>query len=194
MKSPLIKEKLRKAAQLIAHELSDVGSKNRRLSANILKLPEYINAEMVFTYVSVGREPDTRALIEDALKRGKRVCVPKCEKDGRMTARLIAALSDLAGVGAFGIPEPCEKSAVIRPEDIDFAVVPGMAFDPWGNRLGRGGGYYDRYLEGFGGITCGLCFDALTFAEIPADTHDVPVNIVVTESAVMRMRFPASVD
>ncbi len=89
--------------------------------------------------------------------------------------------------GVFGILEP-RGSEVVEPGAIDFVLVPARGFDRAGNRLGRGGGYYDRYMAhpDFRAIRCGIAYSAQVLPAIPHDAHDLPVHVLVTESGVLR--------
>lgn len=105
----------------------------------------YMNAKVVFIYVSFGKEVDTQRIITKLLEDGKVVCVPKVisKKEG-MKAIRINSLNELK-VGYFGVLEPTSEDE-ITPEEIDLCVLPGLAFDNHGGRLGYGGGFYDRFL------------------------------------------------
>jgi 5-formyltetrahydrofolate cyclo-ligase len=143
-------------------------------------LPAYQAAAVVFAYVSVGSEPDTRALIGRSLADGKRVCVPFCLAKGVMEAREIRSFDDLQN-GKYDIPEPKAGCPAVPPEQIDFIVAPCVCADRGGYRLGYGGGFYDRWLEKRGGAsTTVLCYEALLVDAVPRETHDVCVDMVVT--------------
>jgi 5-formyltetrahydrofolate cyclo-ligase len=140
-------------------------------------------------YVSKEDEVDTIGLITDLLKSGKRVVVPVVDEEkGELIPCEISALGELA-VGTFGVMEPDLKNArIVNTEEIDLVVVPGRAFDKRCNRLGRGKGYFDRFLKRFGGRgkVIGLAFSEQVFDSIPADENDVKTDIVVTESNIIR--------
>ncbi len=106
-----------------------------------------------------------------------------------MTAREILDLNGLAA-GAMGIPEPAGLPPVIRKEDIDLVIVPGLAFDKAGYRLGYGGGYYDRYLSGLSLRTIGLCPEQRLLSDIPRETHDQKVQMLITETRILRVHGP----
>src|SRR5690606_33026282 len=112
---------------------------------HLTALPEWTAAQIIFTFVSLPRELPTLAVIEAALKEKKWVAVPVITGPGTMDAHRITAPSALKP-GPFGIPAPDPRTAAwTDPEAIDLVLVPGLAFDPAGRRLGRGGGYYDRF-------------------------------------------------
>ena len=150
------------------------------------------DATWIHFYVSHGSEVETTGMIAHALSQGKRVTVPKMEP---ATKRLtLSELRDPARElvpGPIGIPEP--KPEVIRPMDVDrmdLFIVPGIAFDQCGNRLGQGAGYYDRLLTPVaGGIPIiGLAFELQLVERVPTGDHDIHVNWIVTEKRVIEIR------
>ena len=125
----------------------------------------FLSAEVIFCYVSYGSEMGTRLLIREILRQGKTLVVPKCVDDkGHMIGVEIKSEDDLKS-GMYGIlePEGCE----FEKEKIDLAIVPGIAFDKEGIRLGYGKGYYDRFLKGLKGETIGICHKELVFEKLP---------------------------
>lgn len=132
----------------------------------------------VFFYVGTGFEIATLDAIRGRLDAGGGVCVPLCRGKGRMTARRIRSADELVS-GRFGIPEPPEDAELV--EDPAAAVVPGLAFSPDGHRIGRGGGYYDRWLDAHPDcLTAGLCYEAFLTPIAPAP-HDRRVRFILTE-------------
>lgn len=152
------------------------------LCRNVLVHPWFAAAETVMAYMAMPSEPDLEPVIREILARGKRLALPRCEAEGRLTARLVRHRSELIP-GAFGILEPGGDLPVLDPAEIDLILTPGMAFDRTGNRLGRGKGYYDRFLAGFPGKTMGICWR--TLEHIPAEDWDRPVDAVATENTVI---------
>lgn len=148
-------------------------------------LPEYRRANMIFCYLSVGREPDTLPLIRRALAEGKGVCAPVCLGKGIMRARLLADLDRLEP-GPYGIPAPPEGLPWVEPGQIDFAVIPCVACDERGGRLGHGAGFYDRFLAQGRFFRAALCHQELLLPRVPADPLDQPMDCVITQSRVLR--------
>lgn len=188
-----IDQEKQKARTFIQQKRSHLtGDQRDKASNDILKslteLPELQTAKTVYCFISIRQEPETRPIIEYLLMNGKRVCVPKCKRHGIMDARLIKSLDDLTPMPPFGIPEPPAGSEIADPATIDFAIVPGLAFDRKGGRLGRGMGYYDRYLRGCAAYRCGICFDAMLFEQIPAGSMDVPMDTILTEKTSLHFR------
>lgn len=140
------------------------------LCCRILDEPEYKKAKTVFCYVSVKKEPDTWHLLQKIIDDGKSLCVPRCKDDGSMFAVPVEKLSDLQK-GLFGIPEPAAKIKPVSPNDIDLMIVPALAADEDGNRLGKGKGYYDRFLNG---RTKGVWIVTFFMRDLPTESHDVP--------------------
>ena len=164
---------------------------SRAICARLLAMPEYQAARSVFCFVGTGFEIDTRPILTHALETGKRVCVPLCTGKGIMELREITALTDLAP-GVYGIPEPdAARCPAVDADEVDFAVLPCLSCNCLGHRLGRGGGYYDRFLARYRGGTVLLCREKLLRQEIPLEPHDYPVPWVLTEACLYEDGFPA---
>lgn len=153
---------------------------------NFLQSDLYKNSTNIMVYVSFGTEINTHKLIEQALKDGKHVIVPICKKeDHTLILSEIKNFPDDLEVGNFGILEVRpDRLRVVSPSIIDLVLVPGCAFTEAGNRMGFGGGYYDRFLESINPNcpTVALVRDDFIFDEIPMEAHDKSVNYMVTES------------
>ena len=157
------------------------------LTAQVLGMEEYRRCDTLFIFVSSPIECDTAHIIEDALQQGKRVAVPRCtDRSGRMAFYYIRSRSDLVK-GMFSLPEPdpaiCEKVSDLSR---GLCIVPGLCFDLEGYRIGFGKGYYDRFLDAFGGVTAGICFSKYTVKQLPRGTHDRHTDILVTERFINR--------
>lgn len=139
--------------------------------------PLLCEAKVILAYYSLPDEVDTHTLIQELVAEGKTVLLPKVLDDTTMELRQYAGPQDLSE-GAYHIMEP--MGAPFKDfSQIDVALIPGLAFDTNGHRLGRGKGYYDRFLTAFTGKTIGVCFDFQKVAEVPVDAHDVAVDRVV---------------
>ena len=139
--------------------------------------PLLCEAKVILAYYSFPDEVDTHTLIQELVAEGKTVLLPKVLDDTTMELRQYAGPQDLSE-GAYHIMEP--MGAPFKDfSQIDVALIPGLAFDTNGHRLGRGKGYYDRFLTAFTGKTIGVCFDFQKVAEVPVDAHDVAVDRVV---------------
>ena len=153
------------------------------LFARFLSLPQVEAADTLLLYHGMGAEPDTARLFPALWARGKRLCLPRCLPGHGMEARLIRPDSVLLP-HRFGMLEPGEDCPPVNRADIGLALVPGLAFDRSGGRLGHGGGYYDRWLAGFSGFTAALCRAPLLLERLPAEWHDLPVALVLTEEGL----------
>lgn len=138
----------------------------------------YQCAQSVFCYYSIDREISTWEILADAADRGKTVALPVSSDCGEM--EFFRYTGNLQ-TGIYGIPEPCGREQLV-PEKTDVILVPGLCFDRRGYRLGKGGGYYDRYLAAHRGITIGLCRDRFFRDVLPRSWNDLPVEYVVTET------------
>ena len=153
----------------------------------VLALPAWAEAAWVFAYVSVRREPDTRALIRAALAAGKRVAVPRCLGDGLMEAREIHSL-DALEPAAFGLLEPGADAPRVAPEALDLALVPCVGADRQGRRLGHGAGYYDRFLRDLRAARVCLCRSAALLEAAPAEPHDVRMDWIICEDGTIEIK------
>lgn len=155
----------------------------------VMELPEFQKAKTVMLFASMPDEVDTRPLFERAFAEGKRVSAPKCITDDRhIIPVIVRSLSELAP-GAYGIMEPV-GSQILPVSEIDFVLVPGYGFDRAGNRLGKGAGYYDRFMSqpGFRATRCAVTFAVQLLDHVPHNEHDLPVQILVTEEGTFRIK------
>ncbi len=176
------KHAMRRRIRLLAGSLPPeyFSAAGRAICRRILQTEAYKKAGTVFCFVSYGKEPDTYPLIRQVLQDGKTLCVPLCREDGRMEAKRISSLSQLTP-GAYNIPEPPQDAPSLSPEQIHLALIPCLAATKDGKRLGKGGGYYDRFLAGYAGDAFLLCPAELLQTDIPTELHDVRIPHVVTE-------------
>ena len=149
----------------------------------VLQTDAYLSAETVFCYASLPSEIDTYAILSDAWQRKKRVALPRCKKDGVMEFYSVSSINDLS-CGMLGIPEPDPTCSLCIPSSKDVCIVPCLAVDTNGFRLGYGGGYYDRYLSLNPVKTIGLCYSACRTERLPTDSFDIPIQLVITEKEV----------
>ncbi len=146
---------------------------------------EFLDALTVMFYISKNGEVDTTRMIQETLKSGKRTVVPvTLVKEKKIIPSELKDYALELDLGPYGILQPKpEFVREIRPEEIDLVLVPGVAFDQKGNRLGRGGGYFDRFLRIFramGKPLLGLAFDFQMLEKLPVLDHDIPVTRVIT--------------
>lgn len=151
------------------------------IASRLLCTAEYMKAKTIITYVAKKQEIETRGIIHAAFANGKQVAVPKCEENGVMRFYLINSLQDLTQ-GGFGIMEPdTHKCRLLEDFSDSLCIVPAFTFDPHGQRLGYGAGYYDRFLETYKGVSAGLCYASFVKWDLPCESHDVPVDLLVTD-------------
>ena len=156
----------------------------RAIAARILALPAYRDARVVMAYAAASGEIALDAVMADALVQGKALALPLCVGPGVMQARAVSALSQLRP-GRYGIPEPGADCPRIDPADIDLMLVPGVAFDARGGRVGQGGGYYDRFLARTKALRAGVCHDFALIARVPAQAHDMRMDCIFTPGGMV---------
>ena len=186
------KQQLRRTMRALESGLSAryKAESSRAIAAHLLAMPEYQEAGTVFCFVGTGREIDTRPILEDVLAAGKRLCVPQCVGKGIMELRQVTDLRQLIP-GAYGILEPSADAPPVSLDEVDFAILPCLTCNHLGQRLGQGGGYYDRFLSHYRGGTVLLCREKLIREEIPLEPHDYPVPWVLTERGLYEDGTPA---
>jgi 5-formyltetrahydrofolate cyclo-ligase len=158
---------------------------------NLWSLPEFRKAQTVFFFISFRSEVNTVPMIKKALSEGKRVCLPYTFTDHKeMVASQVTNLERELTLGNYDIMEPRpEFLRPVPPREIDIIILPGVAFDCAGRRLGYGGGYYDRFLR-----RCdhrchlvALCFELQVIDEVPCSDHDHRVHKIVTEKRIINV-------
>lgn len=157
--------------------------RSRKLGLKLIHEEAIQKATTIAITLSNRPEVDTTYIIEELWKMGKKVVVPKCiPKDRSMQFYEIESFAQTER--AFkDILEPIpEYTVLIEKEQIDVIVVPGVVFDRNGYRIGFGGGYYDRYLQDFIGQKVSLSFQEQLVAEVPRESHDLPVHILITDN------------
>ena len=186
------KQRLRQTIRRLQAELpaAYLSKSSAAIAARLLAMPAYQLAGTLFCFVGVNAEVDTQPVLLDALSAGKRLCVPLCTAPGCMELRQITSLDQLVP-GTYGIPAPPPESPAVPVDGVDFAILPCMTCSHSGHRLGRGGGYYDRFLSQYRGGAVLLCRERLIRAEIPTEPHDLPVPWVLTERALYEDGIPA---
>lgn len=156
-----------------------------RMLDSLCALEEFRTADRLLVYVSTEEELDTRKLIDGALRQGTEIFCPRCVPGGNeMRFLRVRSWSDLER-GSYGISEPaeiCEEGSFTASS---LCIVPGLAFDSKGYRVGYGKGYYDRFLQDFPGKSAGLCLGDRVLESVFRDGYDVPVNMIVTEKRVI---------
>ena len=158
------------------------------IASTLMDLPEWRSAGSVALFVPLPREPDLRGAIDAAVAAGKVVLLPRSVASPP-AVELVAIQGgwrQSLRPDELGVPAP--PGPAIDPSTVDLLVVPGLAFDPIGGRIGRGGGFYDRLLEQVGSrpLRVGVCLDAQVVPAVPRESHDASVDLVVTERRTLR--------
>lgn len=150
-------------------------------------VPEWQGAEWVGAYAAMPGELDVTLVVERALREGRRLAMPGWDAGrGEYGFREVVDPGRDLVVGRFGIREPSKGCAWVDARRLDFVLVPGIAFDVRGGRLGRGKGFYDRLLAGTAGVTSGVGADVQCVASVPMESHDVRMNLVTVPRGCYR--------
>lgn len=173
------KKILRKIIKVRVSAISPEERKKREeiLHNNLFSMPEFVAARTVMLFANLPDEIDTFSLIDKCIAMGKKVFLPVINGDD-MTA---CEFTGEYRVGRYDIKEPITPhSSPLTPHSMDFVLVPGVAFSPNGYRLGRGKGYYDKFLSKQTDLfTVGVCFREQFFLDIPIEPHDIPMHKVI---------------
>ncbi|NLI93845.1 MAG: 5-formyltetrahydrofolate cyclo-ligase [Peptococcaceae bacterium] len=160
---------------------------NQKIIRQILSLPYYCTAGTVMVYLNAPDEVQTTEIAQHILQSGKRLIVPYCGT-GEIVPHEIFDLQNDIAIGKFGIREPrADHRKPISSKDIDFILVPGVAFDREGNRIGFGKGYYDRFLPMLRSDVCiaGLAYSFQIVERIAVQEHDYKMSLLITENGVI---------
>ena len=179
------KQALRAAVRARSRTLDDAYQQtaSAAICRHLTAQSAYQNAAVVLAFVGTKLEIDTEALLRSVWADGKTLCVPRCREGHLVDLCAIRSYDDLEP-GAYGILEPKADCPRINAQDVDFAVIPCVTFDRGGNRLGQGGGYYDRFLPQLTCPTFLVCREKLVVEHVPTQAHDCRCDYLVTENGV----------
>ena len=167
-----------------AETLKEMGSK---VITNIMSIPEFSNSGTTLFYHPLPDEVNIIPLIKETLVQGKRVCFPLCKPpSNRLIIKSVISLETELVPGTYGILEPDPACETIPIDALNCIITPGRAFDRKGNRVGRGAGYYDNLLKETNALTIAPCMSFQLFDKVPAQAHDISVDIITTEDEVIR--------
>lgn len=175
----ILRQHIRQKRQSLSqHEVTQYSSE---ICHRIIASKVYKNAACIGCYIAFQNEVDLTTLIQHAWQNQKTVCIPVVTSDAHMTFHLYTKETFLKS-GKFGIPEP-QHEKLIEPQQIDLLLVPLVAFDEKGNRLGQGCGFYDRYLEiaPQNTVTIGVGYELQKVNELPIDPWDIRLNKIISE-------------
>lgn len=189
----MTKKEIRRSYKKIRDELTDdlMNEYNKKIRESLFSLDKFKECTILFTYVSFGKEADTHAIITKALEMNKRVYVPKVEENV-MNFYEIYNLDDLIRSN-YGILEPegdIRYRYLSSPSDKEkkLMLIPGLAFDTRGNRIGYGAGYYDRYLAGYPNnewLKIALAYDFQILEEVAVGMYDIPADYILTHDKLI---------
>lgn len=182
------KETLRKSMQENLARLSKEERQNisKKLQNELFKLNTWKNAETIGLYLSFGTEWDTKNIVEEAFKLGKKVAIPKTIPATK--GMKFYQINDFSEVkkGHFDIEEPIvEDTIYTKKNEMDLLIVPGLVFSKEGYRIGFGGGYYDRFLTDFIHPTVSLVWSKQLVENLPTNQYDLPVQYLITENGMI---------
>lgn len=186
MKKRMRENTLNTRNSMAAEEIAD---KSRIIFQRLINFWPYKESENIFSYLSFGSEVATKDIIDYSIAKEKKVSIPLCIKETKeMVACSFSTWQDLSK-GTYGILEPNKQSLrIIDRTTIDLILVPGVAFDKIGNRIGYGAGYYDRFLNRTNKNTCtiALAFSLQMVPKISRGIFDVPLDYIITEDGIIR--------
>jgi 5-formyltetrahydrofolate cyclo-ligase len=184
------KQALREQAHANRNAQTNKEDLSNTICGKFMALSEYAAARTVMFYIDVRSEVRTRHTLPEALVSGKKIVVPWCNDQGELELFHLTSMDELS-VGMYKILEPKPElrklpEKIAGPKDLDIVIVPGVAFDRRGARMGHGKGYYDKLLQHARAETplIALAFECQMFPEIPVASHDIFMDKIITESAV----------
>lgn len=187
MSLPLDKRSIRAALLQQRAELSPARRdlQSRAAQTRVLNLSAFNAADTLALYSPIRNEVDTRLLADAVLRDGKRLCFP-CVDGETLRFYAVNSTTELQR-GCFGVSEPQQAGGDVAAEQIDFLLVPGVAFDPLGHRLGYGRGFFDRFLHasGYSGCRVALGYDFQVVERLPAEEHDQVFDLLVTDKRII---------
>lgn len=182
-KKSALRKTLLERRDALSHDM--IQACEAQMRRHIARIPAYAAAGTVGYYYAEGSEAPTRAMIQDSLSSGRRVCLPRTLEGGTLEFAEVRGPGDLAE-GRFGIMEPSPSCDMCGAPDA--LVVPAVGITLAGERLGRGRGYYDRFLAGYGGASIALAFSVQVVRSVPLDEWDRRVSWVITEDGATEAR------
>ena len=176
----------REARRIFSEKRKSVSADDKKifdaaLFEKTVSLDAYKKAKILLAYYPVKNEPNILPIVRHAFDMGKRVAFPVSNPDGYiLTFGFVESVDELE-VGMYSIPEPPKEAVKYINDSETLCIVPGLAFDREGKRIGYGKGYYDRFLEGFLGISLGLCYQEFLADLLPVENTDASLDIIITD-------------
>lgn len=169
----------------------DVQTKSHQINRKLFEHSVYASAQTILIYLPIKKEPNSLSIVKNAWKEEKQVLVPvTIPAEKTLLLSRLDSLKELTE-GCYGIPEPKQKSIhPVEPRCVDLCILPGLAFDRKGYRLGYGGGYFDRFLPKLRPdcVKIALAYDFQIIDSLEHLSHDIPMDIIITESTVYQCR------
>ncbi len=165
----------------------EVVEKSQRAAEIFLNSEIYKSARVIMLYMPLGNEADTREIIKRAFADGKRLVLPVTDEGTGKITPVFFEENTVFRKGGFSVTEP-KNSKDAKKSEIDVVIVPGIAFDKNGARVGFGKGCYDMFLEGMDAVKIGFCYEFQICEGIPADRHDVKMNFLLTETGMREIK------
>lgn len=194
MMNKLNKDDLRKYLLNERKNLSQtaISEKSKRIAEIIVNLDRYQQSEKMMLYISTKKEVQTKEIIKSAQKDHKKIYIPLIDrKKSDLIPSLVYDFERELILGELGIAQPKKEFyRLVPPNILDLVIVPGVAFTEKGHRLGRGGGYYDRFLSKLkkDAFTIALAFEMQIVDQIPLEENDIPVDCIITEKRILMIR------
>jgi len=174
-------------AVLAARDLGAMARWSGEICGHVVDHRAFGEARTVLMYVPIVGEPDLRPVARACAEAGKRVCLPRVAwEDRSLWPAVVESLDEGLVESRHGIMEPHPDAELVEPERIDLILVPGLGFDPQGGRLGRGAGFYDRFLSqpGRRSLAWGVGFGCQMIDRVPREPHDAVLDAIVTEDGL----------
>jgi 5-formyltetrahydrofolate cyclo-ligase len=167
----------------------EAAQKSEAICRAVVATRAFVSARFIMAYINARNEVQTDGIIRQAWAEGKHVAVPVCiPQTHTLLVSELTSFEELRD-GFYGIKEPMEEyMRPVSPEQLDLIIVPAVAYDRCGYRIGYGGGYYDRFLSSLDKdiVTIGIAFDIQIVGEVPVQPFDIPVDMVITESGIIK--------
>lgn len=169
--------------------IEEVASRSEEIKNKLISTPMYAEAKHIFSFLSFNKEVLTKPIIDDCLQKGKKVYIPLCNMEIREVVLCSFDGWNKLRPNRMGILEPAKDSIRISDRKVlDLAIVPGAVFDKAGNRIGYGGGYYDKFFSSLKKniVKIAVCYSFQLVDHIAPDPHDVPMDYIITEKEIIR--------
>lgn len=191
VKTNIEKNRLRKSIKELrnAQDSAEKAEKDRKIAENLFSLKEFVSAQKILCYISEKNEVDTENIVSKLFRLNKTVAAPRVrDSEGNLDFYEITSFNQTQK-SAFGVREPiAEKCKKLVDFSSSVCILPALAFDINGYRLGYGKGCYDRFLGSYSGFKIGICYENCIFDALPKDEFDIAADIVVTENRIIYIK------